>query len=187
MFNSCMTIFLHSGLILSSTAIGDLKMNAGNSIHPKVFTWNTGLGTANKNTDAKKAPEKEGLGTTVAVLSDGVDLSHPALHDKILNLGEEAPTPSGSNGTHIAGVIAGTPNYSNYGKETVDIMPMRGLVDSPDLNRSFPTMEGSGFSAPFVTGMAALLLQKDPDMTPQELFAELWAQSNELGYLSTDK
>ena len=64
---------------------------------------------------------------------------------------------------------------------------LRVLVDSPDLNRSFPTMEGSGFSAPFVTGMAALLLQKDPDMTPQELFAELWAQSNELGYLSTDK
>jgi cell wall-associated protease len=49
--------------------------------------------------------------------------------------------------------------FSNYGKNTVDVFAPGAKVTSIDAGAEFDTADGTSFSAPIVTGIAALILE----------------------------
>lgn len=61
--------------------------------------------------------------------------------------------------------------FSNYGKQNVDIFaPGVGIVTlSPD--NTYTKADGTSFSGPVVSGIAALLWSYYPELTPQELIS----------------
>lgn len=156
-------------------------MDAGKQLKLNTYSW----GTPKTNAGQAKTENKPTSDVTVAVIGDGVDISHPALHEKVLVVDSEfAGPPSGPIGTHVAGVITGTSNqFSNYGAGTVDVMPMR-IFDGSEKHVPLPV---SAYAAPIVSGMAAGLLAQNPDMTTDEVKAALQTKAAELGWQTNDR
>lgn len=65
-------------------------------------------------------------------------------------------------------------DFSNYGKNNVDIFaPGKGIV-SLDTANSYSVNSGTSLAAPVVTGISALLLSYFPQLTPKELIKILF-------------
>lgn len=64
--------------------------------------------------------------------------------------------------------------YSNYGR-CVDIFAPGNFIKSSsyETDISIQTATGTSISAPFVTGVVALYLQRDPTMTPADVLKSL--------------
>ena len=156
-------------------------MDAGKQLKLNTFNW----GIPKTNAGQPKTENTPTTDVTVALIGDGVDLSHPALHNKVLKVDSEFSGPtSGSEGTHAAGVIAGTTNlHSNYGAGTIDISPIKVF----DGSEEYPTLSGTGSAAPVVSGMAAGLLAQNPNMTTDEVKAALQAKAAELGWQTNER
>jgi len=184
-------------------------MNAGaqSTVRPGTLNWSQSKNGVQRGEGAKTAPS-----VTVAVIGDGLDSSHPALKDSIFIPEGTQPEPtSGPNGTHVAGIIAGAgkeekPEFSmddvmvlttipvgtgNLSKPSVGAPGVDTLTTVPSesghTEYSGTRLAGTGFAAPVVTGMAAQILSENPDMSPTEVFAELYAKANELGWQTNDR
>lgn len=59
--------------------------------------------------------------------------------------------------------------FSNYGYDTVDIFAPGSNIYTTTLNGGYTSMSGTSFAAPYVAGVAALLLSKYPYLTAEEL------------------
>ncbi len=59
--------------------------------------------------------------------------------------------------------------FSNYGQKTVDVFAPGLHVTSIDLNAEFNTADGTSFSAPIVTGIAALILEYYPKLSAEQV------------------
>jgi subtilisin family serine protease len=85
--------------------------------------------------------------------------------------------PSGFDNSNIISVAAsdasdGIPSYSNYGAVSVDIAaPGDWILSSypTALGYQYIKMKGTSMATPHVSGLAALLLSKKPDLTPVQL------------------
>jgi subtilisin family serine protease len=73
-------------------------------------------------------------------------------------------------------------NYSNY----IDLCAPEANILSTTLNGTYAYRSGTSFSAPFVAGVAALLLCKNPNLTPQQVAETLYNQAEDLGSNSWD-
>lgn len=60
-------------------------------------------------------------------------------------------------------------SFTNYGKKNVDVFAPGVKVTSIDANAEFNTADGTSFSAPIVTGIAALILEYYPDLSAKQL------------------
>ena len=60
-------------------------------------------------------------------------------------------------------------SFSNYGKKTVDVFAPGVKVTSIDLGAEFDTADGTSFSAPIVTGIAALILEYYPKLSAAQV------------------
>ncbi|MDQ3181427.1 MAG: S8 family serine peptidase, partial [Acidobacteriota bacterium] len=49
------------------------------------------------------------------------------------------------------------------------------------LNGTFEKLDGSSMATPFVAGLAALYLEREPKLTAQKLFDELKKRARQLG------
>lgn len=66
----------------------------------------------------------------------------------------------------------GLASFSNYGVETVDVAaPGVNIVSSTP--RGYRSMSGTSMAAPYVSGIAALLLSQEPELTPEEMITRL--------------
>ncbi len=61
------------------------------------------------------------------------------------------------------------PSYSNYGVQTVDIYAPGSNIVSTRNDDSYAMASGTSYAAPYVAGVAALLLSCDTDLTTPEL------------------
>jgi thermitase len=75
----------------------------------------------------------------------------------------------------------GAASFSNYGSPDVFLSAPGASVYSTYLNGSYTTMSGTSMSAPFVTGVAALLLGRQPTLTVADVKAILAQSSDKVG------
>lgn len=79
--------------------------------------------------------------------------------DNIIFVGASGPKPD----TALAA------SFSNYGKVGVDVFAPGAKVTSIDTDAEFNTADGTSFSAPIVTGIAALCLEYYPNLSSKQL------------------
>ncbi len=113
----------------------------------------------------------------------------------------ESPVCNDGAGNHVFGVAATDRNdlrasFSNYdgsGARTFveACAPGDGLYGAgyydpsfPDFSSYFTTNSGTSFSAPLVSGLAALLLARDPQMTPAAIRATIMAACDDIDALN---
>lgn len=100
--------------------------------------------------------------------------------------------PSGFDSPQIISVAAsdandGIPSFSNYGATTVDVAAPGDWIMSTypsSLGHSYVKMKGTSMAAPHVSGLAALLLAKDPSLTPAQLKQKIMDTSDKLSAFS---
>jgi cell wall-associated protease len=71
-------------------------------------------------------------------------------------------------------------NFSNYGQKNVDIFSPGVKVTSIDLNAEFNTADGTSFSSPIVTGIAALILEYYPKLSASQVKQAILASATPL-------
>ncbi|MGY4537529.1 cell wall-associated protease [Mucilaginibacter sp. UYNi724] len=71
--------------------------------------------------------------------------------------------------------LAGT--FSNYGKKNVDIFAPGVKVTSVNMDAEFNTADGTSFSSPITTGIAALILEYYPTLTAKQVKQALLASA----------
>lgn len=62
-----------------------------------------------------------------------------------------------------------TASFSNYGKQEVDVFAPGTRIYSTVPGNSYENLQGTSMAAPVVTGVAALLLEYFPNLTPQQV------------------
>lgn len=82
--------------------------------------------------------------------------------------------PSGFSFNNIISVAATTrhdvlADFSNYGATSVDLAAPGGNVYSTYLNNTYASLSGTSMAAPYVTGVAALLKSKYPNLTAVQI------------------
>jgi len=79
--------------------------------------------------------------------------------DNVISVGASAAKPD----EHFAA------SFTNYGKKNVDVFAPGVKVTSIDTDAEFNTADGTSFSAPITTGIAALILEYYPDLSAKQL------------------
>jgi cell wall-associated protease len=79
--------------------------------------------------------------------------------DNVINVGASGPKPD----TTLAA------DFSNYGKNSVDIFSPGVKVTSIDMDAEFNTADGTSFSSPIVAGIAALIREYYPKLTASQV------------------
>jgi len=96
--------------------------------------------------------------------------------------------PSGFEGTISVGATDEKDNlagFSNYGP-SVDLVAPGVNILSTALKGSYSLVNGTSFSAPYVSGTAALLLSEDSDATPDAVRGILLEAADDLGTAGRD-
>ncbi len=71
-------------------------------------------------------------------------------------------------------------NFSNYGKNHVDLFAPGVNIISLDSTNSYSMNDGTSLAAPIVSGIAALLLSYNPDLTAKELIEILMNHTHKI-------
>ncbi|MET3977568.1 cell wall-associated protease [Mucilaginibacter sp. UYP25] len=87
--------------------------------------------------------------------------------DNVLSVGASADKADAN--------LAGT--FSNYGKKNVDIFAPGVKVTSVNMDAEFNTADGTSFSSPITTGIAALILEYYPSLTAKQVKQALLASA----------
>ena len=61
-----------------------------------------------------------------------------------------------------------------------DLVAPGAFINTTDINKNYNISSGTSFAAPHVAGTAALILQKNPQLTPEELKSILMTTSNDI-------
>ena len=79
--------------------------------------------------------------------------------DNLINVGSSGPKPD----ENLAA------SFTNYGKNNVDIFAPGVKVTSVDMDAEFITADGTSFSAPIVSGIAALCFEYYPSLSAMQV------------------
>lgn len=99
--------------------------------------------------------------------NDNSDLNYPANNENVISVG--ATTQSDQK-----------TNFSNFGDDLIISAPGQQIY-STILNDNYDVDDGTSYSAPQVSGVAALLLSIDSNLTPQEIEDILTSTADKVG------
>ncbi len=149
------------------------------------YAANHGANIINMSFGKTHSPEKYMVDEAVRyAVSKGVLFVHSAGNDaKNIDEIPSFPSPTYSDGTHIPGWITVGANriekdkylvakFSNYGATSVDVFAPGEDVVCLDTNSRYTVINGTSFSGPVVSGVAALVWSYYPELSAVEL-AEL--------------
>ncbi|MDT8324552.1 MAG: S8 family peptidase, partial [Bacteroidota bacterium] len=101
------------------------------------------------------------------------DLHYPSAYDETISVSATAQND----------VLAG---FSNYG-QSIDIAAPGSDILTTDREGRYTGFYGTSASAPFVAGVAALVLSRHPDFTPEDVRGVLIASAEDLGARGWDE
>jgi cell wall-associated protease len=84
----------------------------------------------------------------------------------------------GASGSRLDDHLAG--DFSNYGKKMVDVFAPGVKVTTIDTDAEFNTEDGTSFSAPITSGIAALILEYYPSLSAKQLKQVILASATPL-------
>ncbi len=104
------------------------------------------------------------------------------------DIGATAVYPASIPGTNMLVVGASAPDdtragFSNYGSP-VDIFAPGVMIASTLPNRAYGFMSGTSQAAPLTAGSAALVLSRNPNLSPAQVIAQLVGTADQVGPLS---
>lgn len=106
--------------------------------------------------------------------NDGIELTkYPCSYPEVLAVGS-------------ANASEGVSSFSTYGSHLDVVAPGEG-IDTTAINGRYGLFTGTSAAAPFVSGVAALMLAVRPDAAPADVMAAIRASARDLGEPGWDK
>jgi cell wall-associated protease len=151
------------------------------------YAVDNGARVINMSFGKNLSPEKPWVDSAVKYAeSKGVLLIHAAGNDNAdVDTTDNFPSPHFLHSTYTAsnwitvgassdplaepGFSSYTASFSNYGKQEVDVFAPGTRIYSTVPGSKYENLQGTSMAAPVVTGVAALLLEYYPNLTPQQL------------------
>ncbi|MBS1605938.1 MAG: S8 family serine peptidase, partial [Bacteroidetes bacterium] len=152
------------------------------------YAVDNGARVINMSFGKNLSPEKSWVDSAVRYAeSKGVLLIHAAGNDAAdVDTTDNFPNPDFRHSGYIAsnwitvgassdplaepGFESYTASFSNYGKKEVDVFaPGTRIYSSLPGGNKYGNLQGTSMAAPVVTGVAALLLEYYPNLTPQQV------------------
>lgn len=151
------------------------------------FAVDHGARVVNMSFGKNISPEKSWVDSAVRYAeSKGVLLVHAAGNDAAdVDTTDNFPNPHFRHSTYIAsnwitvgassdplaepGFNSYTASFSNYGKNEVDVFAPGTRIYSTVPGSKYENLQGTSMAAPVVTGVAALVLEYYPNLTPQQV------------------
>ena len=151
------------------------------------YAVDNGARVINMSFGKNLSPEKPWVDSAVKYAeSKGVLLVHAAGNDNAdVDTTDNFPSPHFRHSTYTAsnwitvgassdplaepGFSSYTASFSNYGKQEVDVFAPGTRIYSTVPGNKYENLQGTSMAAPVVTGVAALLLEFYPNLTPQQL------------------
>ena len=152
------------------------------------YAVDNGARVINMSFGKNLSPEKTWVDSAVRYAeSKGVLLIHAAGNDNAdVDTTDNFPNPEFRNSTYTAsnwitvgassdplaepGFQSYTASFSNYGKKDVDVFaPGTRIYSTLPGGKNYGNLQGTSMAAPVVTGVAALILEFYPNLTPQQV------------------
>lgn len=152
------------------------------------YAVDNGARVINMSFGKNLSPEKQWVDSAVRYAeSKGVLLVHAAGNDAAdIDTTGNFPNPHFRHSTYTAsnfitvgassdpqaepGFSSYTASFSNYGKNEVDVFaPGTRIYSTVPSGNKYENLQGTSMAAPVVTGVAALVLEYFPNLTPQEV------------------
>jgi subtilisin family serine protease len=151
------------------------------------YAVDNGARVINMSFGKNLSPEKPWVDSAVKYAeSRGVLLVHAAGNDNAdVDTTDNFPSPHFRHSTYTAsnwitvgassdplaepGFSSYTASFSNYGKDEVDVFAPGTRIYSTVPGSKYENLQGTSMAAPVVTGVAALLLEYYPSLTPQQV------------------
>src|SRR6202012_2576473 len=126
--------------------------------------------------DAVKYAESKGVLLIHAAGNDAEDVDttdnfpNPNYKDSKLKAKKWIPVGASSDPRAEAGFASYTASFSNYGKKEVDVFaPGTRIYSTLPGGNKYGNLDGTSMAAPVVTGVAALIMEYFPTLTPEEV------------------
>jgi len=152
------------------------------------YAVDNGARVINMSFGKNLSPQKSWVDSAVKYAeSKGVLLIHAAGNDAAnVDTTDNFPNPDMRHSTYVAsnwitvgassdplaepGFESYTASFSNYGKKEVDVFaPGTRIYSSLPGGNKYGNLQGTSMAAPVVTGVAALILEYYPNLTPQQV------------------
>jgi cell wall-associated protease len=151
------------------------------------YAVDNGARVINMSFGKNLSPEKPWVDSAVKYAeSKGVLLVHAAGNDNAdVDTTDNFPSPHFHHSAYTAsnwitvgassdplaepGFSSYTASFSNYGKQEVDVFAPGTRIYSTVPGNAYENLQGTSMAAPVVTGVAALLLEFYPNLTPQQV------------------
>ncbi len=147
-----------------------------------MYAVDNGARIINMSFGKKLSPQKAFVDSAIRYAEQhNVLLVHSSGNDGLnLEVSETFPSDRYMNGMEATNLIcvgassikpdkALAAGFSNYGKNRVDIFAPGENISVPDTGNTYDIVDGTSFSAPVVSGIAAVILSYYPEFTPQQV------------------